>query len=680
MKKKNQKKTGSKKTQLQQRKQATKQNIFKKYSSLLGMVVIMLLGIVIYSNSFVCSFNFDDLNSIINNTNIQDLSNVKAWWNFSPNRPVSMFTFALNYHFSQLDVWSYHLVNLMVHLINACLVWWLTLLLFSSPVMKSHPLVKHKKVLAFITALLFVSHPLATQSVTYIIQRQASMAAMFYLLSLALYAKARISEKGVKENLFLFVGAIISGVLAVLTKENAYTLPFAIILFDFCFLRTKKISINLKDYRIILVITAFIGLVVFLLFKFSLHIFDPLPPSQGNDFTVTPLNYLLTQFSVIVKYMQLLILPINQNLDYDFPLSTSFLEIRTLLSFLFLSALIILAIFLFKRNRIISFGIFWFFLTLIIESSIIPINDLIYEHRTYLPSYGYFIILSTIIITFIWDKNKYIAIALLTIIVISNSIFTYERNKVWKNDLTLWNDVVSKSPNKARPVNNRGIYYLKTQQWEKAIADFSKGIELYPKWAVTYYNRGVAQEIIRQTDKALADYNTAIKLDTLYADAYYNRGNVLGNTGNIEQAIENFSKVIQINPDNINALYNRGVSYAALTQWEKAIDDLSRVIEIDPYHAKAFSNLGAAWANTGQWEKAIYDYTRALEIDPSLTATYNNRGIAYMNIGKYAEALADYNKAIEMDPNYTDAYNNREILRQKINAANKDEIIKNNTN
>lgn len=680
MKKKNQKKAGSKKTQPQQSKQATKQNIFKKYSNLTGLIIIMLLGIVIYSNSFECSFNFDDLNSIINNTSIQDLSNVKAWWNFSPNRPVSMFTFALNYHFSQFDVWSYHLVNLMVHLINACLVWWLTLLIFSSPVMKSHPLAKDKNVLAFITALLFVSHPLATQSVTYIIQRQASMAAMFYMLSIALYAKVRISGNGIKENLFLFAGAFISGVLAVLTKENAYTLPFAIILFELFFIRVKKLSVNFKDYRIILVITAFTGLIVFLLHKFSLQIFDPLPPSQGNDFTVTPLNYLLTQFSVIVKYIQLLILPVNQNLDYDYPLSTSFFEIRTLLSFLFLSAFIILAIFFFKRNRIISFGIFWFFLTLIIESSIIPINDLIYEHRTYLPSFGYFLILSTIIITFIWNKNKYIAIALLAIVVLSNSILTYERNKVWKNDLTLWNDVVSKSPNKARPVNNRGIYYLKTKQWEKAITDFSKGIELYPKWAVTYYNRGVALEILRQTDKALADYNTAIELDTLYADAYYNRGNVFGNNRKIEQAIADFSKVLQINPDNENALYNRGVSYEALAQWNNAIADLTRAIEIDPNHARAYSNRGAAWANTGQWEKAVYDYTKALEIEPGLTATYNNRGIAYMNIGKYAEALADYNKAIEMDPNYTDAYNNREILRQKINAANKDEIIKNNTN
>lgn len=640
----------------------------------------MLLGIVIYFNSFTCSFNFDDLNSIINNTSIQDLSNVKAWWSFSPNRPVSIFTFALNYHFSQLDVWSYHLVNLMVHLINACLVWWLTILIISSPVMKTHPLANHKKTLAFFASLFFVSHPLATQSVTYIIQRQASMAAMFYILSVALYAKARLLDKGSRKIIILFAGALISGVMAVLTKENAYTLPFAILLFDFCFLRTKRISVNLKDYRIILVIAAFIGLIVFLFFKFSLYIFDPLPPSQGNDYTVTPLNYLLTQFSVIVKYIQLLVLPINQNLDYDFPLSTSFFEIRTLLSFLFLSGLVILAVFLFKRNRIISFGIFWFFLTLIIESSIIPINDLIYEHRTYLPSFGYFIILSTIIITFIWDKNRYVAIALFAIIVISNSILTYERNKVWKDDLTLWNDVVSKSPNKARPVNNRGIYYLKTEQWEKAIADFSKGIELYPKWAVTYYNRGVAREILRQTDKALADYNKAIELDTLYADAYYNRGNVFGNTGKIEQAIEDFSKVIQINPNYINALYNRGVSYEVLMQWDNAIADFSRVIDIDPYHAKAFSNRGAAWANTGQWEKAICDYTKALEIDPSLTVIYNNRGAAYMSIGKYSEALADFNKTIEIDPNYTDAYYNREILRQKINAANKDEITKNNTN
>ena len=131
-------------------------------------------------------------------------------------------------------------VNLVVHLINACLAGWLILLIFSSPAIKDQPIAGNKKVLAFLTALLFVSHPLATQSVTYIVQRMASMVAMFYLLSLVLYVKARLSEKGNLSKTLLFTGSLISAVLAMLTKENAFTLPFAIVLFEFFFLRKRN--------------------------------------------------------------------------------------------------------------------------------------------------------------------------------------------------------------------------------------------------------------------------------------------------------------------------------------------------------------------------------------------------------------------------------------------------------
>ena len=428
-------------TQYQKPLKQVKKN---RYSNMVGLSLIFLLGIIIYSNSFYCSFHFDDLLRIVYNIKIRNLADVKAWWNYYPSRPVGTLTFALNYHFNQLDVWYWHLVNLIIHLINACLVWWLTLLIFSSPVLKDQPIARNKKVLAFLTALLFVSHPLATQSVTYIVQRLASMVAMFYLLSLVLYVKARLSNKGNIVKTLLFTGSLISAGLAMLTKENAFTLPFAIVLFELFFLRTKKLSINFKDYRVILLMGAFLGVIIIIPLKFSLSIFKPIPPSYRNTYTVTPLNYLFTQFSVIVKYIQLLFLPINQNLDYDFPISNTFFEIRTLLSFVVLLSLIILAIFSFKRYRIISFGIFWFFLTLSIESSFIPIKDVIFEHRTYLPSFGFFLILSSGIYVLLWNKYKHIAIIIFVIIISSNSYLTYERNKVWKDDLTLWSDVVSK--------------------------------------------------------------------------------------------------------------------------------------------------------------------------------------------------------------------------------------------
>jgi tetratricopeptide (TPR) repeat protein len=617
-------------------KKATKPEIQlekKKYTGLVGLGIILLLGIIIYSDSFNCSFHFDDYASIVNNKLIRNLADVKAWWNFSPNRLVPVFSFALNYHFNQLDICYWHLVNLLIHLINACLVWWLTLLILSTPGLKDEPISQQKKIIAFFTALLFVSSPLATQSVTYIVQRQASMAAMFYLSALAFFVKARLSIKGNKSKTFLYTGALISAVLAMLSKENAFTLPLAILLTELFFLRTKRLSINFKDYRLIISIAVFTGIMLIIPLKYSFRIFDTIHPAGANVYTITPVNYLFTQFSVIVKYIQLLILPINQNFDYDFPVTNNFFEIRTLLSFLVLLSLFILAIFFYKRYRILSFGIFWFFLTLSVESSFIPIDDVIFEHRTYLPSFGIFLIISSGIYLLLWKKYKYSAILLLLIITGSNSYLTYTRNKVWKDDLTLWSDVISKSPDKARPFAIRGYSYATLGNWDMAISDYSRAIEINPKYYTeAYTDRGVSYGNLNQWDKAITDYSTAIGIDAKSTDAFTNRGVAYCNLGQWEKAIADFNRAIKINPKCKEAYTNRGIANCNLGKWDNAIEDFSKAIGNDPEDVNAFYNRGNTYGNLGQWEKAITDFSRVIEINPNFTQAYTNRDIVYRKL------------------------------------------------
>ena len=565
------------------------------YFDLIGIAITILLGIAIYSNSFNCSFHFDDFARIVYNPNIRNLADAKAWMNIYPSRPVGMFTFALNYYFNQLNVFYYHLVNLIIHLINACLVWWITLLIFSSPALNDNPIIKQKKVIAFFTALLFVSHPLATQSITYICQRFACLVTMFFLLSLILYVKARLSNKGNISKTLLFACSLISAVLAMLTKENAFTLPFAIVLFELFFLRTKKFSINFKDYRVILLLAAFLGVMLIIPLQFSFSIFKPIPPRLGHTYFLTPVNYLFTQFSVIVKYIQLLLLPIDQKLNYDFPISNNFFEIRTILCFLFLLSLIILAIFLFNKHRVISFCIFWFFLTSLIESSLIPIDDVIWEHRTYLPSFGFFLILTLGIYFFLWNKSKYLTISIFVLLIGSNSYLTYERNKIWKDDPSLLNDNVAKTPNLTRVLLNRGIAYRRLGQWEKAIDDYSRVIDINPKYAQAYYNRGIAKKSIQDYHGAIADYSKAIEIDPKYIQAYNNRGVLKVNLQDYQGAIADYSDALEIDPKYIQAYNNRGAAFCTLGQWDKAIADFSKMIEIDPTNSKAYSNREFAY-------------------------------------------------------------------------------------
>jgi protein O-mannosyl-transferase len=641
----------------------------KGYFNLVGLGIIWLLGIIIYSNSFGCSWHFDDFPNIVFNPAIQNLHDIKAWWNFVPTRPLGNLTFALNYHFNGLDLWYYHLVNLLIHLINASLVGWFALLLLSSPALKGHKIAEHKKVIALFTALLFVSHPLATQSVTYIVQRLASLAAMFYLLSVVLYIKARLSDKGLLVKCLWFGGAFLSGIFALLTKENAFTLPFSILMIEFFFIRKKKFRINFKDYRLYLLITGIIGIVIIILLKFSLSIFDPIPPQQGNTYTVTPGNYLLTQFSVIVNYIQLLLLPVNQNMDYDFPIAHSFFELRTILCFTFLLGLFILAIFLYKKHRIISFGIFWFFLTLSIEASFIPIPNFIFEHRTYLPSVGYFLIFSSVIYILLWKNYRNLAICIFIIVILSNSWLTYERNKVWKDELSLWSDVVSKSPHKVRPYNSRGMAYQMSGQLDKAIDDYSMSIRINPEYMIAYNSRGFIYQSQKLWDKAIADYTKAIELRPEYSIPYNNRGTAYINIGEWAKAVADYSKSISIDPNNSEIYSNRGFAYGNLGFWDKAVNDFTKAIQINPKYAVAYNDRGFAYSKLGQLDKAIDDHSAAIQIDPMYTTAYFKRGNVYLELEQWDKAIADYSKVLEIDPSYEIANAQREIALKKLKGV-----------
>ena len=596
---------------------------------LTSIVSIVFLGLLIYSNCFNCSFQFDDKHNIIENEAIKSLSNIKAMWEINHSRFIAFYSFALNYKIGQLNVWGYHFVNVIIHLINACLIFWMTQLLFLSPGLKNNTLTRHASSIALLTALFFVSHPLATGAVTYIVQRMASMVALFYFLSVALFMKARLTNE--KRKYWLFACSFLAALFAIHSKENAYTLPLAILLIEMFFFNENKITIKF-NYKILLLVLGFLGMIVFVLFNFSFSIFKPLPPTTFNTFTITPTNYFFTQLSVIVKYIQLLFIPIHQNIDYDFPLSNSLFEIPTMINGILLLSLLVLSIYLYNRNRIFSFGILWFFLTISIESSFIPISDIVFEHRTYLPSFGFFIILASGIYHFLWYKYKNMAILLFVLIIGSNAVLAHQRNNVWKDEFTLWSDAILNSPHKARPYINRGYAYGNKQQWDNAILDFTKANEINPKYhAAAYYNLGIAYWAIGQKQKSMENYSLAIEVDSKYADAYYGRGVCYYYLNDYDNALADYSKAISLLP-RPELYYNRGMLYANKKMYTEAISDYSKAIETTPNNSNLFYSRALVYGNTNQWEKAADDFTKTIQLDPQNKSAYSNREFAFSKI------------------------------------------------
>ena len=424
-------------------------------------------------------------------------------------------------------------MNLAVHLATAILVWWLTLLTLSTPAMKENKITQHTNLIAFFVGAVFVSHPVQIEAVTYIWQRASSMVTLFYLASLCLYVKSRllqINESSLSLGRSYYIFSLIMAIVAMFTKENAVTLPLMILLYEFSFFDGKK-GLNWKRLSLFLS-TIFVIPLTMLLTRYGETRLQQLHSASG----ISPLHYLLTQFRVIVTYIRLIFLPLNQNLDHEYHISKSIFEFPTLISFLFLAGIVFFAKQLFSKYRLVSFSIFWFFLTLSLESSVIPLKSYIFEHRLYLPMVGYSLFLVSGVY-YLFGKNSIKTMVILLMVMVGfNSILTYQRNKVWKNELTLWDDAVRKSPHQARAFNNRGFAYFNQGNFAKAIADYSEAIEINPDLADAYAGRGLTYSKQGNLPQAIADYNKAIDIDPRYADAYNNRGIFYLHQGNATQA------------------------------------------------------------------------------------------------------------------------------------------------
>jgi len=451
--------------------------------------------------------------------------------------------------------------------------------------------------------------------------------------------------------------SILSVLLGMFSKTTAFTLPLMILTVEFCFFGAKKFKWRYATPFLILMII--VPLNVALSKKTGLWQIDQLTTECEN---IPRGWYLLTQFRVIVTYLRLLFIPLNQNLDYYYPISRTLWHFPTAGSFLLLLSILSAAIILFRRYRLISFSIFWFFLSLSVESSIIPIRDVIFEHRLYLPMVGYCIFLPAVLYYLCRDRNLKIVIYILTMIVCFYSSLTYMRNWVWQSEFALWDDTVSKSPDKFRPYNNRGVSYLKAKMYNEALLDFNRALEINPKYSRTYYNKGNLYRYIKDYNKALYNYNRALKLDPYYVEAYNNRGIVYATVRDFDKAISDYNMALEYDPDHAEVYNNRGFAYAENRDFDKAFADYNRALELKPDYANAYNNRGVVYREQGKYGQAIADFNKALECENDYVEAYGNRGVTYTEKGDFNKAILDYAQALLIEPGNAMLYNNRGLI------------------
>jgi len=448
-------------------------------------ISLFIFLFVIYSNSFYGDWHFDDLFNIVYNPYIQIKS--FSWENIKsciyglaqerPSRPLSYLSFALNYYFDGTNVFGYHLVNFIIHYLTA-----IFLFLFIYNTLKL-PLVRDKYnsiafPIALLATLFWAINPVLVTSITYIVQRMASMAGLFYIMSMYFYLKGRTSQSS-NHSFFFFILCGVAGLASILSKENAAMLPVSIFLYDLLLIRGLSKD-SIKKYSKVAFLPLIIIIITCFIYVDSSAFFDDY---KIRDFTMV--QRLLTEPRVIIFYLSLLFFPINSRLTllYDIDVSHSLLHPWTTLpAILLIAAAIVFAFYIAKKQPLLAFCIIFYFLNHLIEGSVFNL-ELIYEHRNYLPAMLLFVPLAEILIraiTYFSDKRMTQAIVSLIIVVmlVSAGDNTYRRNKIISDDFLLWSDNINKAPQLSRPHSNLGVIYFNRNMNEKALFEYEKAIAL----------------------------------------------------------------------------------------------------------------------------------------------------------------------------------------------------------
>jgi tetratricopeptide (TPR) repeat protein len=396
---------------------------------------------------------------------------------------------------------------------------------------------------------------------------------------------------------------------------------------------------------------------------------------------MTPVSrweYLLTQFRVIVTYLRLLALPVGQNLDYDYPVERTFFHLPVMLSFLLLAGIAVLGWYLIRRSsrgerglRLAGFGILWFFLTLSVESSIVPIADVIFEHRVYLPSAGMFLAAGAgfgLLREHLAGRGASVRKAASIAgwcVVLALAAAAYARNEVWRDELTLWRDVVAKSPGKARAYQSLGNAYLKRGALDMAAVTLEQASVLDPLSAEIYNLRGHLAVEQDRLDLAEELFRKAITVLPEYAEAYNNLGTVYSKRGLYDRAAELYTRTISLDPRFVKSYQNRGLDQLASGRPQQAIEDFSQALALKPSYEQALIGRASAYIAQRQWEDAIADLTRALMLRPDDSIARTNRCYARYQAGDVQQAAQDCDLAVLNAPDLCEAHVNRGLVLKR---------------
>lgn len=602
-----------------------------------GIILFILLGITFlaFLPSLQAEFNnWDDDLYVVDNPylfsfSIENIKNIFTNPISGNYNPLTIFTFAIERHFFGLNPFPYHLNNVLLHLFCTGLVFWLVRLL------------KLPFIGAIVVTALFGLHPMRVESVAWVTERKDVLFGVFYIGAMISYLYYLDKPKGKNKYLILAIFLMFGSCLS---KIQAVSLPLSLLAIDYYKKRAFSLSL-LVDKIPFFALSLATGLI-------GIHFLDASGTLEtGGKFEFY--ERLLFAPYAICTYLYKIFIPYPLSAYYPYPVKTD--GLLPIIYYITPFILLLLGggmLWSMRKTRVIAFGFAFFLVNIMFLLQVVGAGEAYLVDRfTYIPYIGLFFILGYGIQKLIKEKRvwKNVIIGAATVWMLFLAFLSFQQSKVWKNNFTLWSNVIEKFP-KQVPVsyNNRGTYYRDNGKPALALADFNTAISLNETYHLPYINRGNIFFSQNKLTEALADYKKVAKLKPKNAKAYGNMGAIYFRQSQHELAIENLNKALQLQTFYPDALINRAVVWSVLNKHQEALKDYNTYLSYFPNHKKAIGWRGISRQKTGQHQLAIQDFTKAIKLKASLKENYKNRAASYAAIGNKSLALQDAQKAQQL--------------------------------